>query len=354
MTKTYDQTKVELIPGKIDERLSLDPVLSSKAEDIQEEPEVFEAFGEIKDAEDYGLSDDEYTKPASEIDKEPLNFSKAQRLMQSLNSPIDGGQENTDEKYLRLMTEFAYFKKEIEANDARNATVDEIISELTEYSISGRLSTRQYSFVKDSVDSTSTKYNVIFKSLDPRQIQYTRELEKRVAKLEQLIGIQTLDDAEVSESRVFKLPGNMATVLEKLNFGYDTISDHNKLTAALGTLKESKEEFEELILIRRKMKLEGLDRTDEQKLELLYAEMKKLLPAAKQLPALVSRLQSLDEIHTDSKLHIEQIKLIVEEQKSLQQLVNDLTTGIRSLQLLMNQSKIICDQNIMKLRDDYK
>ena len=336
--------------GKVDQRLNLDPVLTSSEENKIVEPEVFESVGELDVENDFGISDDELQNPESELNQSPLVFDEAREIVNSLKAPAEIANENVDDKYQRLVQEFKDFKLLIANDDAKRAKVDEIIEELDEYSIGGQLSKKEYKFVKDSVDQPSTKYNISFKTLDPRHVSYNRELESRVDKLEKLVGTQSLDPAEIMENRVFNESGNLSQVLETLNITYETLLKPEKFATVMESLKQSKKEFEELTLVKRKMKMEGLEATQDQQLNFLYTEMKKLLPIAQSLPKLVGRLHTLDEIHSDSRLYIEQVKLLVEEQKLLQNLASDIQIGLENIKSTVSSSQKIFDDNINVLK----
>ena len=346
-----DQQKEPIIIGKIDPRLSLDPVLSSDFENVVVEPEVFESVGELEEVIDYGLSEDDYTKPTSELDNNSLQFQNALEAVQSLHhSQVQVKDEDVNDMYRRLEHEFEELKKLLKDDQAKKSKVDEMLSELDEFSIAGQLRSKEFNFLKDSIDTTtSTRYNVTFKSLDARNMQYTRELETRVAKLEKLVGIPNLDSLEISEQRVFKDYGTISSILSKLNLSYETLLKPDQLELTRKGLKQSKKELEEFMLAKRKMKLEGFDSTDDQKLLFLYGEMKKLLPVAESLPQLVGRLRTLDEIHLDSKMYIEQSKLLVEEQKSLQSIASNIQEGLKSIRDAVSASQKVFDENIKKL-----
>jgi len=218
------------------------------------------------------------------------------------------------------------------------------------------------------VDNTITAPNAMTTSdgityklyYSPQSMQYHHlarmsDLEERITQIEAILGINNITDDNIlfpSNNQISTLlyaKGNIVTAIDSLDQQLQLLSQPSNFDNILMKVNEAIKELEQFISIQNNKLTE--DNIEEQaqikeKVDSLYSKLESTEEYSAIITPLLTRLKTLQALHTEASQFSESIQMFSEQQASIKNQIKDLHDMMSNLSESLEVNKTIIENNI--------
>jgi len=380
--------EVDDLKFKIEQERENHPEFTINTEDIQEEAEpviesteanenVEEQIEEPTSPQDAIVP--EATSPTKKINKISPSYmldqaSKLQSELEKLTLGIvnDSGHGiNAIENILiqqKMINQIKVckinaLKEDNKENDENNEA--EVISsensEIEKEALSSPINNTLPNVPIETPHSMTTSDGVTYKLYySPQSIQYHHlarisDLEERITQIEAILGINSITDDNIlfpSNNQISTLlyaKGNIVTAIDSLDQQLQLLSQPSNFDNILIKVNEAIKELEQFINIQKnKLTEENVDEQAQikEKVDSLYSKLESTEEYSAIITPLLTRLKTLQALHTEASQFSESIQMFSEQQASIKNQIKDLHDIMKNLSESLEVNKTIVENNI--------
>lgn len=194
----------------------------------------------------------------------------------------------------------------------------------------------------------------------PQSIQYHQlarisDLEERITQIEAILGINSITDDNIlfpSNNQISTLlyaKGNIVTAIDSLDQQLQLLSQPNNFDNILVKVNEAIKELEQFINIQKnKLNEEKVDEQAQikEKVDSLYSKLESTEEYSAIITPLLTRLKTLQALHTEASQFSESIQMFSEQQASIKNQIKDLHDMMSNLSESLEVNKTIIENNI--------
>jgi len=192
-------------------------------------------------------------------------------------------------------------------------------------------------------------------SMQYHQLARISDLEERITQIENILGINSITDDNIlfpSNNQISTLlyaKGNIVTAIDSLDQQLQLLSQPRNFDNILVKVNEAIKELEQFINIQKNQLTE--EKIDEQvqikeKVDSLYSKLESTEEYSAIITPLLTRLKTLQALHTEASQFSESIQMFSEQQTSIKNQIKDLHEMISNLSESLEVNKNIIENNI--------
>jgi len=192
-------------------------------------------------------------------------------------------------------------------------------------------------------------------SMQYHQLARISDLEERITQIEAILGINSITDDNIlfpSNNQISTLlyaKGNIVTAIDSLDQQLQLLSQPSNFDNILVKVNEAIKELEQFINIQKNKLTE--ERVDEQaqikeKVDSLYSKLESTEEYSAIITPLLTRLKTLQALHTEASQFSESIQMFSEQQASIKNQIKDLHEMMGNLSESLEVNKNIIENNI--------
>jgi len=209
--------------------------------------------------------------------------------------------------------------------------------------------------INNSGDGITYKLYYSPQSMQYHQLARISDLEERITQIENILGINSITDDNIlfpSNNQISTLlyaKGNIVTAIDSLDQQLQLLSQPRNFDNILVKVNEAIKELEQFINIQKSQLTE--ERIDEQiqikeKVDSLYSKLESTEEYSAIITPLLTRLKTLQALHTEASQFSESIQMFSEQQTSIKNQIKDLHEMISNLSESLEVNKSIIENNI--------
>ncbi|ORX75052.1 hypothetical protein BCR32DRAFT_98918 [Anaeromyces robustus] len=194
----------------------------------------------------------------------------------------------------------------------------------------------------------------------PQSIQYHHlarmsDLEERITQIEAILGINSITDDNIlfpsnnQMSTLLYAKGNIVTAIDSLDQQLQLLSQPSNFDNILVKVNEAIKELEQFINIQKnKLTEESIDEQAQikEKVDSLYTKLESTEEYSAIITPLLTRLKTLQALHTEASQFSESIQMFSEQQGSIKNQIKDLHDMMSNLSESLEVNKTIIENNI--------
>jgi len=213
----------------------------------------------------------------------------------------------------------------------------------------------------ESPQAVTTSDGITYKLYySPQSMQYHQlarmsDLEERITQIEAILGINSITNDNIlfpSNNQISTLlyaKGNIVTAIDSLDQQLQLLSQPSNFDNILVKVNEAIKELEQFINIQKNKLTE--ERVDEQaqikeKVDSLYSKLESTEEYSAIITPLLTRLKTLQALHTEASQFSESIQMFSEQQASIKNQIKDLHEMMSNLSESLEVNKNIIENNI--------
>jgi len=192
-------------------------------------------------------------------------------------------------------------------------------------------------------------------SIKYHQLARISDLEERITQIESILGINNITDDNIlfpSNNQISTLlyaKGNIVTAIDSLDQQLQLLSQPSSFDNVLVKVNEAIKELEQFInLQNNKLKEERVDEQTQikEKVDSLYSKLESTEEYSAIITPLLTRLKTLQALHTEASQFSESIQMFSEQQTSIKNQIKDLHDIMSNLSESLEVNKSIIENNI--------
>jgi len=194
----------------------------------------------------------------------------------------------------------------------------------------------------------------------PQSMQYHHlsrmsDLEERITQIEAILGINSITDDNIlfpSNNQISTLlyaKGNIVTAIDSLDQQLQLLSQPSNFDSILMKVNEAIKELEQFINIQKnKLTEESIEEQAQikEKVDSLYSKLESTEEYSAIITPLLTRLKTLQALHTEASQFSESIQMFSEQQASIKNQIKDLQEMMNNLSESLEVNKTIIENNI--------
>ncbi|OUM66323.1 hypothetical protein PIROE2DRAFT_59433 [Piromyces sp. E2] len=213
----------------------------------------------------------------------------------------------------------------------------------------------------ESPQTMTTNDGITYKLYySPQSMQYHQlarisDLEERITQIEAILGINSITDDNIlfpSNNQISTLlyaKGNIVTAIDSLDQQLQLLSQPSNFDNILVKVNEAIKELEQFINIQKnKLTEESVDEQAQikEKVDSLYSKLESTEEYSAIITPLLTRLKTLQALHTEASQFSESIQMFSEQQASIKNQIKDLHDMMGNLSESLEVNKTIIENNI--------